>query len=118
LPRSRERCTSPGVPSTFGKPRDRLLQRLLQCGGIPPAFAISDAASRPPAQEAREQVLRLDLLVVLPDREALRLGERLLQLRGEFFVPHPVDPERLVQSRMGADPGLFKYSGRPPVRAD
>src|SRR2546430_10220709 len=44
------------------------------------------------AEESGEQVLGLDVLVVLTQRIALRLGEGLLQLGSELFETHGLDP--------------------------
>src|SRR5207244_1100359 len=44
------------------------------------------------AEESEQQVLGLDVLVVLAQRIALRLGEGLLQLGSELFETHGLDP--------------------------
>jgi hypothetical protein len=57
---------------------DRLLQALLQRSRI--TAGLGDQRGGEAVllrEERRKQVLRLDLLMVLPDREALRLGEAL-----------------------------------------
>src|SRR2546429_9993203 len=43
-------------------------------------------------EESEQQVLGLDVLVVLAQRIALRFGEGLLQLGGELFNTHRLDP--------------------------
>ena len=50
-------------------------------------------------QQAREQVLRLDKAVVVGQRQALRVGERLLELGGEFVETH--DPALGAMNLMG-----------------
>src|SRR5438093_7808775 len=55
--------------------------------------------------EGGEQVLGLDVLLIAPQRHALRLGERLLQLGGEFLESHGLDPSRVsgpASTQMGA----------------
>jgi hypothetical protein len=41
-------------------------------------------------EQRREQVLRLDEAVVVAEREALGIGERLLELGGELVEAHVV----------------------------
>ena len=55
-----------------------------------------------------EQVLRLDLLMILPERETLRLGERFLQLGRELVVAHCADPGRFIPSADGGVRPRFK----------
>src|SRR5204863_5254165 len=81
---------------------DRLLQALLQRRGI--AARLRDQRRSEPIllrEQRSEQVLRLDLLVVLPERKALRLGERFLQLGGEFVVSHGLTVVNAPTKRWG-----------------
>ena len=63
----------------------------LSAFGLPPALATSagDAAVLL-VEQGEQQVLGLDLLVVAAEREALGLGQAVLQLGGELVESHGV----------------------------
>ena len=77
----------PGRAFHLGKPGNRIAQVLLQDVRI--AAGLGDQAGDARVlEQRREQVLRLDVLVVLAKREALRLRQGLLELGGEFVESH------------------------------
>ena len=80
---------SPPVPSTFGRRSMRALQRRLQRRHVD-AGALQQRARAAVVlvQQRREQVLRLDVLVVVAERQALRVGQRLLEFGGQFVETH------------------------------
>jgi hypothetical protein len=45
------------------------------------------------AEQSRQQVLKLDELVIVAHRQTLGIGQRCLELGGEFFVAHVVSFE-------------------------
>ena len=78
-------------------------------------------------QERRHDVQRLDELVIAPDGETLRVGERVLEHGGEFVEPHVVvsamskgrriDAGRTGDSRPGASrPTPARDASRAPRR--
>ena len=67
----------------LGKLGNRVSQAFLQ--GVRIAAGLGDEARDTLVlEQRRKQVLRLDVLVVLPEREALRLRQGLLELGGEL----------------------------------
>ena len=88
----------------LGQALDRLAERLLQLGD-------RDARAREQRRGAavllvehrRQQVLRLDEAVVVAERQALRVGERLLELGRQFVETHAIAPRSgLAMSEMGS----------------
>jgi hypothetical protein len=51
---------------------------------LAPARCSSERGRRRLAQHRRQQVQRLDVLVVVADRDRLRIGQRFLKLGGEL----------------------------------
>jgi hypothetical protein len=75
-----------------GQPRDRLGQLLFQPPGV--AAGLGDERRHAAIfliQERKQQVLRLDVLLILAERRRLGFGQRLLQLGGEFLESHGLD---------------------------
>src|SRR5262249_2042937 len=68
------------------------------------------------AEQREQQVRRLDLLVVTAEREALGVGQALLQLRGELVLSHGVRSNvgAEIRSSMGAIVSS-QYRRRPTV---
>ena len=87
--RSREIWTSPPWPSTFGSRSIAFRSASRSFGTLTPA---RESERRRAAvllvEQRREQVHRLDELVVRADGEALRVGERLLEFGGQAVEPH------------------------------
>jgi hypothetical protein len=73
------------------QPVERLREARLEGARI--AARLADEARDPVLllEERQQQVLGLDCLVVAADREALGLGDGLLQPRGEFVETHRFD---------------------------
>ena len=89
LLRSRETPISPPVPSTLGRSLDRRLERRLQPGhGDAGAGEQRCGPAVLLGEQRRQQVLRLDEAVVVAEREALGVGERLLELGRELVEAH------------------------------
>ncbi len=87
----------------LGQPVDRLGQGLFQ--GIWIAAGLRDERSDTAVllvQEGQQQMLGLDLLVVAPEREALGLGQGLLQLGRELVESHRVDLDEFPSVQMGS----------------
>ena len=73
----------------LGQAVDRLLERVLQARhGDPGAREQRRRAAVLLREQRRQQVLRLDEAVVVAEREALGVVERLLELGGEFVEAH------------------------------
>ena len=80
---------SPPCPSTFGRRSIDAFSAVCSRGTATPARASSDVV--PPsscAEQRGEQVLRLDVAVVVAERQALGVGQRLLELGGQFVEAH------------------------------
>jgi hypothetical protein len=75
----------------LGKLFDGIQQGLLQRRGIPARLG-DQPGDALVLEQRQQQVLRLDVLLVATKGRALRLRERLLQLRREFFESHALDP--------------------------
>ena len=103
---------SPPWPSTFGQPLDRAAERL-------PELGHGDAGAREQRRRAAvllreqrgEQMLRLDEAVVVAERHALRVGERLLEFGGELVEAHCY-PLETLHGRWG--PGKPIQAPAPP----
>src|SRR4030095_11614589 len=79
----------PALPFDLWQAADRLGQRGLESGdGAPRAGQQRRAAAVFLLQERGEQVLRLDEAVVVAQREALRIGQGLLELGRQFVEAH------------------------------
>ena len=98
------------LPFDLGQAVDRLVQRALQRADI-------DAGARQQrcgaavllVEQGQQQVLRLDELVVVADRQALRIGQRLLELGGEFVETHePALAACVVKPNIGKATPYFK----------
>ncbi len=77
------------LPLDLGQPLDRRLERRLQPGhGDPGARQQRRRAAVFLREQRGEQVLRLDEAVVVAQRQALRVGKRLLELGGQFVETH------------------------------
>ena len=104
LARSRPTCTSPPCPSTFGRRSMAFCRGGAERTGIHPrALQQRLGAAIVLAKQCREQVQRLDELLIVAHRNALCIREGLLELGGELVEAH--DRKSLSRS------GLFRSGG-------
>src|SRR6185503_19156848 len=80
---------------------DGFLERLLERRHVDPGALQERGGARVLLVQEREQkMLRLDEAAVVGEREALGVGERLLELGGELVDPHGVKWEWLAARRI------------------
>ncbi len=97
LVRSRDRCTSPGVPSTFGRASMDCSRLFLREFRFPPALLMSPAT--PPSSWLRSASSRCWGSICWWSRPSARLwasASPRLQLGGELVESHGSDPNSLL----------------------
>ncbi len=115
--RSRPIWIWPPVPCTCGSRVDRLLERRREPLHVDAGALQQRACGAVLLVQQREQdVDRLDELVVVAARDALRIGERLLELGREFVDSHGGDPKK-VSVQVGLRRTLSSASTQRPRHA-